>query len=73
MQTQMKKMDQDTEIILRDRIFSYIFNNPHGVNIKELEAKFGESRMRLGYILNKLHEESKIRKASNFFYPIVGL
>jgi len=55
------------EMILRDKIFNYIILNEQGVNIRELEAVFGESRMRLGYIINKLLEEGKIRKSVNTY------
>lgn len=65
--------DLDKDMILRDRISRYINLHPNGVSITELESVFSESRMRLGYILNKLHEDSRIRKTSNMFYPIVGL
>ncbi len=73
MPTKTQVLDQDTEMILRDRIFRYIFRNPNGVNMSELETKFGESRMRIGYIINKLYEDRKICKTSNIFYPLIGL
>ena len=61
----------DKDIILRDRISRYITLHPDGVSMNELETIFGESRMRLGYILNKLHEDSRIRKSSSVFFPFV--
>jgi hypothetical protein len=62
----------EKDMILRDRISRYITLHPHGVCMNELETIFGESRMRLGYILNKLNEESRIRKTSNVYFPFVG-
>jgi hypothetical protein len=73
MPNKLNLYDLDKDLILRDRISRYINLHPYGVSMSELETIFGESRMRLGYILNKLHEDSRIRKTSNVFYPIVGL
>ncbi len=73
MSNKLNLYEVDKDMILRDRISRYINLHPHGVSMGELETIFGESRMRLGYILNKLYEDSRIRKTSNVFYPIVGL
>lgn len=52
------------EIVLKERVYQYIHEKESGASITELEQKFGETRMRIGYVVLKLEEERKIVKAS---------
>ena len=57
------------ETVLKERILNFINLNKQGISMIALENEFGESRMRLGYIINKLLDEDEILKSNTKFYP----
>lgn len=55
------------EMILKDKVLSYITDQGTSVTMEMLEKEFGESRLRLGYILNMLLTENKICKSDHHY------
>ncbi len=64
----LKSCLKEKETNLSECILRFILIYPDGVNMKEIEDEFGETRMLLGYILNKLCEAGKIMKLTNQYY-----
>lgn len=54
---------------LEERILDYINTHPGGVKISEMEAPFGETRMKLGFIAKNLLEKGMIQKVDAAYYP----
>lgn len=69
---QEKINDAEKGMMLKERVWNYIRLHPEGTNIQEVEKEFGEPRMRLGYIIQKLHEEGMIHKTDNTCIPYLS-
>jgi predicted transcriptional regulator len=69
---QKKIIDVETQMILKERVWNHICHQPNGTSIGELEKQFGETRMRLGYIIQKLEEEGKIQKLVSTIIPRIS-
>ena len=54
---------------LEEKILDYINSHNEGVRISEMEQPLGETRMKLGYMVNILLEEGKILKIDNSYLP----
>ena len=54
---------------LEEKILDYINSHNEGVRISEMEQPLGETRMKLGYMVKILHDEGKILKVENNYYP----
>ena len=68
-----KAYDPDHDMLLRDRVFRFIQLHPAGIEITALETEFHESRVRLGYIINKMIEEGRITRTCSFLYPATSI
>jgi hypothetical protein len=64
------KEPQKKELTLEDKVLNYINSHKNGVKVSDMEAPFGESRMRLGFITKKLLDEGKVQKTDNLYFPI---
>ena len=53
---------------LEAKVLDYIKHH-HGVRINEMESPLGESRMKLGFIIENLLDEGKIVKIENTYFP----
>lgn len=67
-----KIKDVENQMILKERVWNHIYLQPEGTSIGELEKEFGETRMRLGYIIQKLEEEGKIQKSVSTIIPQIS-
>lgn len=54
---------------VEELVESLINSKPNGVKIVEMEQTLSQSRLRLGYITQKLVEEGKVIKIENKYYP----
>jgi hypothetical protein len=54
---------------VEELVVSLINSRPNGVKIVEMEKTLNLSRLRLGYITQKLVEEGKVIKIENKYYP----
>jgi hypothetical protein len=61
---------QKKELTLEEKVLNYINMHKNGVRVSDMEAPFGETRMRIGFITKKLLDEGKVRKIDNLYFPI---
>ena len=54
---------------MEELVVSLINSRPNGVKIVEMEKTLSQSRLRLGYITQKLVEEGKVIKIENKYFP----
>jgi endonuclease V-like protein UPF0215 family len=64
-------MESDAELrkMLKERVLEFISQHPEGLMMTALEKHFGETRMRLGYIIQKLEEDGKVQKLDSTIFP----
>ena len=55
---------------LEEKVLQYIKEHPNGVRIQDMEKPLGESRMKLGFVTNKLYDEGKIQKTDDMYFQI---
>lgn len=58
-------------MLLEEKVLDYINKHPDGVKVGEMEEPFGETRIRLGYIVNNLLNEGKIQKFETVYFPLI--
>jgi hypothetical protein len=54
---------------VKELVENLINSNANGVKIVEMEKTLSQSRLRVGYITQKLVEEGKVIKIENKYYP----
>ena len=54
---------------LEEKVLNYIGLNRNGIKISDMESPFGETRMRIGFVVKKLLDEEKIQKIDNLYFP----
>ncbi|MCE1197898.1 MAG: hypothetical protein LWW85_02920 [Marinilabiliales bacterium] len=54
---------------MEEIVQKYIYSQPDGVKIAEMEKSLRQSRLRLGYVTRKLLNEGKVVKVENKYYP----
>jgi hypothetical protein len=57
---------------LEERVLDYIINHPGGVKVMEMEKPFGETRMKLGFVVKNLLEKGMIQKVETAYFPKVN-
>lgn len=57
-------------LTLEERVLQYIDQNRNGIKISDMESPFGETRMRIGFVVKKLLDEEKIQKVDSLYFPI---
>lgn len=57
---------------MEEIVQSFIYSQPNGVMIAEMEEYLRQSRLRLGYVTRKLMNEGKIIKVENKYFPAVN-
>ncbi len=65
MESTMKK-----GLTLEERVLKYIDMHCTGIKISDMESPFGETRMRIGFVVKKLLDEEKIQKIENLYFPV---
>ena len=55
---------------MEEIVQSFIYSQPNGVMIAEMEEYLRQSRLRLGYVTRKLMNEGKIIKIENKYFPV---
>ncbi len=60
---------KDRAPTLGEKMLNHIAMQINGVSVSEMEASFGESRMKIGFIAKKLLEEGRIDKVKNLYFP----
>jgi len=61
--------DKKKELSLREKMLNHITLRTTGVSVSEMETAFGESRMKIGFVAKKLHEEGRIDKVDSLYFP----
>ncbi len=56
---------------LEERVLDFINNHPDGVKVIEMEKPFGETRMKLGFVVKNLLEKGMIKKVETAYFPKV--
>jgi predicted transcriptional regulator len=54
---------------MEEQVQKFINEHSSGVMISEMETLLQQSRLRLGYVTNKLLNEGKVQKIDNRYYP----
>ena len=57
---------------MEEIVQSFIYSQPNGVMIAEMEEYLRQSRLRLGYVTRKLMNEGKIIKIENKYFPVAN-
>ena len=55
---------------MEEIVQKFIYSQPNGVMIAEMEENLRQSRLRLGYVTRKLMNEGKIVKIENKYFPV---
>ena len=58
---------------MEEIVQSFIYSQPNGVMIAEMEEYLRQSRLRLGYVTRKLMNEGKIIKIENKYFPVADV
>lgn len=62
--------EMPVERTLEEKVLNFINAHRNGVRVSDMEAPFGETRMRIGFITKKLLDEGKVQKTDNLYFPI---
>jgi hypothetical protein len=57
---------------MEEIVQKFIYSQPNGVMLAEMEANLRQSRLRLGFVTRKLMDEGKIVKIENKYFPVAG-
>lgn len=60
------------KIVMEEIVQKFIYSQPDGVMLAEMEEYLRQSRLRLGYVTRKLMDEGKIVKIENKYFPVAG-
>jgi hypothetical protein len=55
---------------LEEKVLQYIKEHPDGVRIQDMEKPLGETRMKLGFVTNKLYDEGKVQKIEDMYFQM---
>jgi len=59
----------EVPMTLEEKVTDYINKHPKGVKISAMEQPLGETRMKLGFVAQKLLDDGKVLKIENIYYP----